>query len=73
MPHVYPVRNNALRSAAGLIFRIILAGFNAPPEFLTGFTVLTPTHLKIKQEKQQKDGKPKNAKHTNVPCPLFPP
>jgi hypothetical protein len=30
------------RSAAGLDFRIIPAGFNAPLEFLTGFTQLVP-------------------------------
>ena len=35
---VYPVRNNALCSVAGLDFRIILAGFNSPLEFLMGFT-----------------------------------
>ena len=46
---VYPVRNNApllppgqrpsgSAAAAGLDFRIIPAGFNAPLEFLTGFT-----------------------------------
>ena len=45
--HVYPVRNNAPplppghrptgpAAAAGLGFRIIPAGFNAPLEFLTG-------------------------------------
>jgi hypothetical protein len=45
----YPVRNNAPllppgqrpsgpAAAAGLDFRIIPAGFNAPLEFLTGFT-----------------------------------
>ncbi len=45
----YPVRNNApllppgqrpsgTAAAAGLHFRLIPAGFNAPPEFLTGFT-----------------------------------
>ena len=48
---VYPVRNNAPllppgqrpsgpAAAAGLDFRIIPAGFNAPLEFLTGFTFL---------------------------------
>jgi hypothetical protein len=37
---VYPVRNNALCSVAGLDFRIILAGFNSPLEFLTGFTFI---------------------------------
>ena len=47
---VYPVRNNApllppgqrpsgSAAAAGLDFRIIPAGFNAPLEFLTGFTL----------------------------------
>jgi len=47
---VYPVRNNAPllppgqrpsgpEAAAGLDFRIIPAGFNAPLEFLTGFTL----------------------------------
>ena len=46
---IYPVRNNALllppdqrpsgpAAAAGLDSRIIPAGFNAPLEFLTGFT-----------------------------------
>ena len=46
---LYPVRNNAPllppgqrpsgpAAAAGLDFRIIPAGFNAPLEFLTGFT-----------------------------------
>ncbi len=46
---IYPVRNNAPllppgqrpsgpAAAAGLDFRIIPAGFNAPLEFLTGFT-----------------------------------
>jgi len=46
---LYPVRNNAplfppnqrpsgATAAAGLDFRIIPAGFNAPLEFLTGFT-----------------------------------
>jgi hypothetical protein len=48
---VYPVRNNAPllppgqrpsgpSAAAGLNFRTIPAGFNAPLEFLTGFTKL---------------------------------
>jgi hypothetical protein len=47
---VYPVRNNAPllppgqrpsgpAAAAGVDFRIIPAGFNAPLEFLTGFTL----------------------------------
>jgi hypothetical protein len=47
----YPVRNNAPllppgqrpsgpAAAAGLHFRTIPAGFNAPLEFLTGFTTL---------------------------------
>jgi len=51
-PLFYPVRNNAPllppgqrpsgpAAAAGLDFRIIPAGFNAPLEFLTGFTYLT--------------------------------
>jgi hypothetical protein len=35
---VYPVRNNARFSAMGLDFTIIPAWFNAPMEFLTGFT-----------------------------------
>jgi hypothetical protein len=46
---IYPIRNNALllppgqrpsgpAAAAGLDFRTIPAGFNAPLEFLTGFT-----------------------------------
>ena len=46
---IYPVRNNAPllppgqrpsgpAAAAGLHFRLIPAGFNAPLEFLTGFT-----------------------------------
>ncbi len=46
---IYPVRNNAPlippgqrpsgpAAATGLDFRIIPAGFNAPLEFLTGFT-----------------------------------
>ena len=39
-PCVYPVRNNARCSAEGLDFRIIPAGFNAPLEFLTGFTIV---------------------------------
>ena len=49
---IYPVRNNAPllppgqrpsgpAAAAGLDFRIIPAGFNAPLEFLTGFTLKT--------------------------------
>ena len=48
---VHPVRNNAPllppgqrpsgpAAAAGLDFRIIPAGFNAPLEFLTGFTLI---------------------------------
>jgi hypothetical protein len=48
-PLIYPVRNNAPllppgqrpsgpAAAAGLDFKIIPAGFNAPLEFLTGFT-----------------------------------
>ncbi len=36
----YPVRNNGLLLCAGLDFRIIPAGFNAPLNFLTGFTFL---------------------------------
>ena len=47
---IYPVRNNVPllppgqrpsgpAAAAGLDFRIIPAGFNAPLEFLTGFTL----------------------------------
>jgi hypothetical protein len=32
-------------SAAGLDFRIIPAGFNAPLEFLTGFTFLIPNSI----------------------------
>jgi hypothetical protein len=36
----YPVRNNGLLLCAGLDFRIIPAGFNAPLKFLTGFTFL---------------------------------
>jgi len=47
---VYPVRNNAPMlcspAIAGLDFRIIPAGFNAPLEFLTGFT-----HVKERIEK----------------------
>jgi len=49
--NVYPVRNNAPlfppgqrpsgpAAAAGLHFRIIPAGSNAPLEFLTGFTII---------------------------------
>jgi len=37
---VYPVRNNADCSVAGLDFRIIMVGFNAPLEFLTGSTFI---------------------------------
>ena len=62
-----PLEIMPFRPAADLVFRIIPAGVNTPPEFLTGFTVLMPTHLKIKQEKQEKDGKPKNAKHNQQP------
>jgi len=38
---LYPVRNNAPLVCSGVThFRIIPAGFNAPLEFLTGFTHL---------------------------------
>jgi len=33
------IKTSGLERAAGLHFRIILVGFNAPLEFLTGFTV----------------------------------
>ena len=57
---LYPVRNNApllppgqrpsgLAAAAGLHFRLIPAGFNAPLEFLTGFTY--ETTLLLSREK----------------------
>ena len=38
--NLHPVRNNARCSAADLGFNTIPAGFNAPLEFLTGFTFL---------------------------------
>ena len=62
--NVYPVRNNAPllppgqrpsgaepgpAAAAGLHFRIIPAGSNAPLEFLTGFTINVYQKLFIKQ------------------------
>jgi hypothetical protein len=40
---IYPVRNNAPLLCSGVThFRIIPAGFNAPLEFLTGFTIEYP-------------------------------
>ena len=55
---IYPVRNNAPllppgqrpsgpAAAAGLDFRIIPAGFNAPLEFLTGFTLSIRSRINI--------------------------
>lgn len=54
-------------SAAGLIFKIIPEGFNILPGFLTGFTVIMPTLFKIKQDEEQKGGKPRNAKDNQQP------
>jgi putative tricarboxylic transport membrane protein len=56
--YLYPVRNNAPllppsqrpsgpSAAAGLDFRIIPAGFNAPLEFLTGFTLFVAHCLSV--------------------------
>ena len=55
---IYPVRNNVPllppgqrpsgpAAAAGLDFRIIPAGFNAPLEFLTGFTLSIRSRINI--------------------------
>ena len=55
---IYPVRNNVPllppgqrpsgpAAAAGLDFRIIPAGFNAPLEFLTGFTLSIRSKINI--------------------------
>ena len=55
---IYPVRNNVPllppgqrpsgpEAAAGLDFRIIPAGFNAPLEFLTGFTLSITSRINI--------------------------
>ena len=55
---IYPVRNNVPllppgqrpsgpAAAAGLDFRIIPAGFNAPLEFLTGFTLSVRSRINI--------------------------
>jgi hypothetical protein len=65
---VYPVRNNGPllppgqrpsgpAAAAGLDFRLIPAGFNAPLEFLTGFTNPFGEEPKIKTIEEQKEGR----------------
>jgi hypothetical protein len=58
-PSFYPVRNNApllcpvhhavQGSAEGLGFIIIPAGFNAPLEFLTGFTTRWSSHVALER------------------------
>jgi hypothetical protein len=45
---IYPVRNNAPLLCIRVMFWIIPAGFNAPLEFLTGFTPQRLTFLNLK-------------------------
>jgi hypothetical protein len=43
-------------SAAGLVFRIVPAGFNAPLEFLTGFTFHFTRRVNLSSQKSNFEG-----------------